>query len=477
MIVIAAAFALAVAFGILAVAAWRPLRNPQPAWAGVLLQASLGMGAGLGATSALFFVSLLIGITSPWLTFALVLASTATFAVIILKRKGTPTAMAPAAATGFRWNWVLAVALGLGLLIVGSALVELTAGMPHGDWDAWAIWNLRARFLAGPGDSWRHAISPLLWRTHPEYPLLLSGWIGWVWKLAGETSTVVPAATALLFTCGALALVAAGVALLRGSTAALTAALVALSSPAYLLETGAQYADIPLGFYYGATLVLILLGGPRALALAGLCAGLAAWTKNEGIAFLVWAAVCQLLVAWWRKVPFRPFALGALPGALLAAGFKVFLAPATDPVFRQTPAQLFAKILDFGRYLEIGKAVFVEIYRFGNGISHPVILLALAAFALGFELRNERDRFVPPAAILALMFATYYGFYIVVPEDLAWRLQTSLGRLYTHLWPAFLVIFFFALGRPEPAGVPVPPGPPVKLSPKRKRARTSEKRP
>ena len=37
-----------------------------------------------------------------------------------------------------------------------------TASNPYGAWDAFAIWNQRARFFAQPDDTWRRAFSPLL---------------------------------------------------------------------------------------------------------------------------------------------------------------------------------------------------------------------------------------------------------------------------------------------------------------------------
>jgi hypothetical protein len=92
-----------------------------------------------------------------------------------------------------------------------------------GQWDAWTVWKLRAKFLnqtssdneqhdsespgqapksieipgrpvsaailswamAGPVGSWRMAVSPLLNRTHSDYPLLLSSFIARTWKAGG----------------------------------------------------------------------------------------------------------------------------------------------------------------------------------------------------------------------------------------------------------------------------------------------------
>ena len=52
-------------------------------------------------------------------------------------------------------------------------LVDWIGAHPHGRWDAWAIWNLRAKFLATPSDRWRDAFDPVVSWSHPDYPLLL----------------------------------------------------------------------------------------------------------------------------------------------------------------------------------------------------------------------------------------------------------------------------------------------------------------
>jgi hypothetical protein len=64
---------------------------------------------------------------------------------------------------------MLAALLGLG--IATAAIAAAWDNNPEGNWDRWAIWNLRARFLAsGPGLA-ACAWSPLLWPiTHPSTP-------------------------------------------------------------------------------------------------------------------------------------------------------------------------------------------------------------------------------------------------------------------------------------------------------------------
>jgi hypothetical protein len=42
-----------------------------------------------------------------------------------------------------------------------------------------------------------------------------------------------------------------------------------------------------------------------------------------------------------------------------------------------------------------------------------------------------------------LVCAGYVSIYVITPLDLTWHLNTSLNRLYMHLWPSFI---FLTLG-------------------------------
>ena len=87
-----------------------------------------------------------------------------------------------------------------------SVIVSALAS-PHGDWDAWAIWNQHARFLfrGGGSDAWR-AFLAINW-SQPDYPLLLPASVARVWAYAGHESTLGPALIAIVFGIASVALV------------------------------------------------------------------------------------------------------------------------------------------------------------------------------------------------------------------------------------------------------------------------------
>jgi hypothetical protein len=453
-----------VAAGCLIVSSFAPIADWKPRWAAWLLAVSLGAGLGVALNSSLFFLLLVLGVPgAAWaLPYAVLLAAAATYWSLRVGRTALPAATVltgPPQNPAFRWNWALGLAFVAGLLLVFGAFLASVEANPHGGWDAWSIWNLRAKYLAGPGATWKYAVSPLLSDTHPDYPLLQSSFIALLWKGSGGSAPFAPIATALLFLASTLGLLVSALALLRSTSAAWLAGLVALTNTSYLLQPATQYADVPLSFYYLAALVLVFLaraaGRPALLVATGLFVSCAACTKNEGIAFLACVLVCYPL-AGWRSRGLGPtlaawlhLLLGALPGLLLTALFKLVLAPAADPLFAQKLSQVLPKFADPSRYGQIAKALWDEALNLGIPQAHPLLLLAILAFALRFRIPpGQRAELLFGGLALVLLGGAYAAAYLASPS-LSWQLATSLGRLCAQVWPAFLLLIFMLLGRIE----------------------------
>jgi hypothetical protein len=339
----------------------------------------------------------------------------------------------------------------------GSRLVQMAAALPVGDWDAWAIWNLRAKFLAGPGGNWRYALSPLLSNTHPDYPLLLSAFVARAWKASGGSSTIAPIATAFAFFAALVALLVSAVTLLRSAASAILAGLVILSTTSLLIWVPAQYSDIPIALYYLAAIALIFLAASPmaddrwALIWAGVCAGLAAWTKNEGIAFLVILTIVFFLTTLWRRGARAALhhsgllLAGAAPGILLTLWLKFFLAPAVDPLVTQGASGL-TRLLDVSRYAQVAEAFFKNLFNLGSGVAHPLILLAILVVTLRWQMEEPyRSPSLIAGVSLGLVFLSYCATLVVAPYGLTWQLQTSFDRLFLQVWPSVLLTLFVLL--------------------------------
>src|SRR5207237_7498520 len=140
---------------------------------------------GIGLTSCLFFLCRLAAPGFPRLSLFIEIAVFG-WLVFAIVRKRIPPGQTGGAA-GFPFTLLLLTALLIAAAIVSSAMTDAWEANPQGNWDAWSIWNLRARFLAAEGNLPHRAWSPALSWTHPEYPLLVSAFVARCLTYAGST--------------------------------------------------------------------------------------------------------------------------------------------------------------------------------------------------------------------------------------------------------------------------------------------------
>jgi hypothetical protein len=425
--------ALHLALGFLVTRALWPLHGR------LALRGALSVGMGCGFGSCLYFLGMLAGL--PAVAVAAV-ELVAAVGLLLRPWAGTPSPRRTEA------GWTLPSVFALCMLLGVIGVIVLTLAIPHGTWDAWAIWNLRARFLVRAGADWRVAFSPLLAEHHPDYPLLLPAMHAFGWKLSGSESILGPAAVALAFTLSVIGLLWSGLDLLRGRRIAYLGALVLVAAPFFWKHGVAQYADIPLAFFLLGSLVLLALDRqerhPGLAVLAGLCAGFGAWTKNEGIAL---AALLTVAVVIAQRGSLPGFLLGLLPGALCLAIFKLTLAPPSY-LMASVAQPLSARLADLTRYPYLASGLAVELLGFGETPLNPILLLIACFVLLG------RDPKRPPLAVAAITLAgglaAYLGVLLASPLDFQWQISTALPRLLLQLWPSAILLCFLALREPEP---------------------------
>lgn len=424
-----------------------------------LLEISLGIGIGAGISSLADFFLTWAGIANRISLLAVELLLLAALSVRIL-RSAKP-AVAEASSKNPKWIWLLRIAAILSLLFVVLDFSQTTASNPAGEWDATGIWNLRARYLAGGRDTWRNAVSNqmaagMIGASHPGYPLLVSGFLARTWTILGDSHAPAPAALSLTFAvatagvlCGALASASESLGLL--------AVLVLFASESFVSQIASQYADIPMSFFVLATLAMLAFAAsrdwpPGLVALAGILAGFAGWTKNEGLPF----AMAALAVALWRaKFAARWIVAGAaVPiGATLA--LKWFLVKGTESMFPKSIGQAAKLIAEPSRWAKIIASFGHNIWTLGVPWAHPILLLAILGFAFRLLPRETWKwwLFAAPAALLAADF----GIYLITMAGLDWHLNTSNNRLILQVWPAILFGYFLMLRAPAAADEPVKP--------------------
>ncbi len=374
-----------------------------------------------------------------------------------------------------------------GLLAVTALLLLSTfrtwqRAQPDGMWDAVAIWNADARFLARAESARLPEIFGAQREGHPEYPLLLGAAVAAQWELASDESSAVPLGMSLGFAIG---LAAALHLLVRTCGAPLfagPAVLLVFSTPVVWKWAFAQVADLPLAYLaLAAALPLVArlqdCTAPKAPpALSGFVLGLLPWTKPEGA--LMAATLLLLFLA--LRLPRggdlgapggepqsrslrRPlgFALGALPGVLSLFLFKSTWAPLVPEraAFLRGSGKI-AKLLDFERWrLVAAESLRHFDPRTGDALwGFAWLLLGIGLLFWGGRLRW---RTAPGAVLLsgaAVATFTFYALaFVLSPYDLAWHLSSALDRLLLHVLPLVAAAVFGLAGTDTSGEHRVPP--------------------
>jgi hypothetical protein len=436
-----------------------------------VLRAAVAGGLGLFASSLLYFICLLAGIASrPWVVAIDLTVLAALGGWAVLARRGRPlepaidedpSSNAPPAATAI--DWILGVGLVAALFTNASAWLLRFRDEPLGFWDAFAIWNLKARFFFfEAGEHWQRAFSDVISWSHTDYPLLLPLNVARLWVYDGSPNAATAVVLSIFFTLLAMGLVFGAIASTKGRPTAFLACFALLATPQLMAQSVWQVADIPVAMFLAGSLALVLaaaqrpIGSAPLLFVAGLSAGAAAWTKNEGLLFALAILISIPLTGAKNERKQRltnavQFAKGLALPFILVLSMKLGLGGESDLAADFSLASL-GRIFEGARHLMIIESFFRTMIML-TGAPLLVTLIALC-FWLGFDRRSGNSGWIAVGGLaLALQFAGYYFIYLITDRDLAWHLGTSNLRLFVQLWPSALLLLFTGLrpfSNPEP---------------------------
>ncbi len=304
-----------------------------------LLRVAAAAALSLGLTSIAWFLFRIARLPIG----AYVIVELLVVAAVLLRHWRGVNGVAVVARDSRRWTTAdAALAVYVVAAISAAALVfaQTMTAHPHGSSDAWAMWSLKAAFLAEPSAAWRDGFAAGTELPHVDYPLLLPGAIARVAYFTGDLplSARLVAFVTLAGTVAALA----GAVRQRSETMMAAAAVALLLTPGFVTQAAMLNADVLVGFY--ALLAIALLqrsdgtSVPPAASpptiLTGFYAGCAAWTKNEG---LIVAGGVLIYLAWrWlrgreRTATLTDLLIGLWPMLVLVIAFKLWT-PANDLV-------------------------------------------------------------------------------------------------------------------------------------------------
>ena len=379
-------------------------------------------GISSGCLGILYFLSLVLHIPF-FITVVLAVAAIFLFSRWLF----TGVVGADAEKTAYPFLAILLLILGIFLLVYGS----YPLAVKHGGWDAWAFWNLHAKYLADPLN-WRKLFTNKV-GDHPDYPLLLPGVSAFFIRLTGGYGyTIIP----FIFSFSIMLFIPVLIYLENLEKNIIVAGLVLLffaTNTFYLSNGVAQYADIPLAFFFLCALICVnhVPENKTNVIITAACLGCCMWTKNEG---LILAAIFILFHA-------RTLFLGgnalyfisalAVPVIVLMV-FKIFYAPNND-MFSAQGRDTFSQVFMTDRYKLIYK-------YFSMALNEKFYFVKVAFFSYLALCIIERQWPGKQMLMLIDCMAAYMMVYVLSVEYLEWHLVTSIDRLMLQLMPAMMYV-------------------------------------
>ena len=328
---------------------------------------------------------------------------------------------------------------------------ELSRSHPYGQWDAWALWNMKTKFIIFGGRSWQN-IFQLHWHTQPDYPLLLPMINSWLYAVSGAELHRIAMATANVFTVSTGILLFAALKRTLPFLCALGAGLLLVTNRFYLFMGTTQYADIVMAHYFLAAAIVITRGvkekNPALLFLAGLFLGILCFTKNEGITIGVILLGILLCTLWTDKtysVIKKPLTKQLLLGFALTAWapliFKIFLAPANRDI-SWDGIKMLPQFLNLERIGMV--AEYFSRTAFDNYWQYIWVFILFIAFMAFSRIRRTELKiftlfFTIYLLIVGIIYLTTMNF------DLLWRLSRTAPRVLFCLLPAALFLSLTAV--------------------------------
>lgn len=308
--------------------------------------------------------------------------------------------------------------------VAGHALFATAAPLFESDFIE--NWGLKGRmFFEHGGIDWGFLARGSMEHNHPDYPILVPLLFDAVAIVGGGWND---RAIGLLFTAFAVAFLAVAEARLRqdhpGEGAIVGLAVVALTPLALTPWIG--MGDGPLAALLAASALYLRDGlrrdSGRSFAAGAILLGLAALTKNEGMAAIGAAALAVLIAS-----PRRGRDLARLwPAALLASLWiapKIVLGLSTDLARGPVLQRAMERIAD-------PVPLFEALWLYAAG--RPFLWIGIAlGVAVAFRHLVTAERFL--LVLVAAQAGIYLGAYLVSPHDLAWHVRWSWERLVSHL--------------------------------------------
>lgn len=416
---------------------------------GVLRLLGRRVGPGALALAFLVGVAVLLVVTSSLATFGyvagipafvvLALLPGAVDLLVVRRRRVDSAGLAPPRRPRLAFSirsLLVPLVFGSAVAVYGGALLRRAAVKPLSEWDAWAMWTMKAKALITYGNlgTADHI------GAHVDYPILVPMLQALFFRFLGELNTQLVHLEYAFIVLAFVVAVWHCVGPMIGAAAGGAWAIYALLLPGFQANVPDALGDVPVAVFASLaafSLACWLREGeePAWLPLFVIFGSAALWSKNEGLSAVVMIALVGTAVSARR--PFRRYLFPPLlASAAVYASFLPWIWWKRDQgiegdrnlvsIFH--PVALFH---DHARAVQAFNDLWGQLSAQGVWLDLPYLVLTLGLVALA---RRRGGRL---AAFALLVPAGLLGTYVLVyavatdPLGLGWLLATSSTRVVT----------------------------------------------
>lgn len=330
------------------------------------------------------------------------------------------------------------------LFVIYDALVKPIVGV-----DAFANWSIKAKiFFFEQGLVLDKSKEYFLGSGAVQYPLNLPLFESWIFSSLGYWNDALVKIIFPLFFVVALFLIYSSLIKITDRTTALLGTYLLSSLPMLLHHATIEYADMPMSVFFFASFLLLLdyLDTKESfyLYLSAAMAGIATWTKGEGLPLALAILVVLFISQVKDKVSYSNV-VKRITGFI--AIMLVFKLPweivnkiYSIPKSAWQRLELDKAIVNLGRIPTIYDQIQSKFLFYGNWNIAWFLLLVIIIISL---LTKYKQRKTWSLLTLTLLFTTYVVMYYITP-NYVWLLDgTTLNRNTIVMMP--ILIYFICL--------------------------------
>lgn len=334
-------------------------------------------------------------------------------------------------------NYMVVILFGL---IAVLSLYECVR-FPEGRWDAIAMWNFRAKFLALGNDSWNRMYFDTYDYSHRDYPLFLPCIVARGFNYVGKIDTIISSFFSWFFTLLCFILPYLYLKKLKNKYYSVLAICILSYSPTIFHYGCVQYADIPLGLFFLISLYEFIIWNSESKYLPWigmLFAGLGFWTKNEGIPWFLFYSLIIIYCLFKNEnnlmssiKKYFKIIVALLPIFISVLFVRYFAHSENDIIFGL--GSRLKQIFEIERY----KIIMPYYWQFFK--QHFWIFFIPICIFTGFiDTRYNKYKYF--LIVILLMFLIYLFVYLVTPHDLFWHVNSSLDRIASAYLPSLIFL-------------------------------------